>query len=272
MIIQDVLIALNKLRGTPLDLIVTSPPYWTLKRYTSNPNEIGSTQNWEHYTDSLEDFLIYSFIALKPGKILVVNVSDLRTRLTNTHNAIMPIGAKITMLAVPVGFEYLGDIIWRKTARFGWRITPVTDFPVPQMRYNYEHILIFRKPGQSKKTSSLSRSLERKYSYGLWKVRGAQQTKKHNAQFPLEIPHRLISMFSNPGELVLDPFVGSGTTLEAALNLNRNCIGIDLDEKCLPLILERIERIKVPFSLRIDVDHRDQIKPPKQHKSELKII
>ena len=80
----------------------------------------------------------------------------------------------------------------------------------------------------------------KEYFRTTWHIPGARQTE-HMAMFPEEIPKRLIKMFSFVGEMILDPFLGSGTTMKAALSLNRNCIGYEINKRFLPIINKKID-------------------------------
>jgi site-specific DNA-methyltransferase (adenine-specific) len=122
-------------------------------------------------------------------------------------------------------------------------------FPYPRngmVKVNYEHILLFKKPGQAprpspeaKEKSKLTIEEWNAYFSGIWTIPGIRQTG-HVAMFPLEIPSRLIRMYSFWGETVLDPFAGSGTTMGAAAELGRNSVGVEIDESNVELVCERL--------------------------------
>ena len=122
-------------------------------------------------------------------------------------------------------------------------------YPYPpngMIEIDYEFILIFKKPGKSEKIpkeikekSKLSKEEWKEYFYGHWNFAGARQIE-HEAMFPEELPKRLIKMYTFIGDTVLDPFLGSGTTVRAALNLHRNAIGYEINEKFLEVIKEKL--------------------------------
>ena len=122
-------------------------------------------------------------------------------------------------------------------------------YPYPpngMVEIDYEFILIFKKPGKTlkipkdvKEKSKLSKEEWKEYFYGHWYFGGARQIE-HEAMFPEELPKRLIKMYTFVDDTVLDPFLGSGTTVKAALNLSRNAIGYEINEKFLDVIKDKL--------------------------------
>jgi len=122
-------------------------------------------------------------------------------------------------------------------------------YPYPpngMIEIDYEFILIFKKPGKSEKIpkeikekSKLTKEEWKEYFYGHWYFGGARQIE-HEAMFPEELLKRLIKMYTFVGDTVLDPFLGSGTTVKAALNLSRNAIGYEINEEFLGIIEEKL--------------------------------
>ncbi|GAI15743.1 unnamed protein product, partial [marine sediment metagenome] len=149
---------------------------------------------------------------------------------------------------------YLGSIIWQKmsTTQTTGGASIMGSYPFPRngiVEYNYEHILIFKKPGDpprvDKKIKESSRIAKQEwftYFNSPWTFTGKKQNG-HIAQFPIELPRRLIKMFSFIGETVLDPFVGSGTTCIAAIKNRRKSIGIELNSKYINLINKNIQNV-----------------------------
>ncbi|MEN3045315.1 MAG: site-specific DNA-methyltransferase, partial [Candidatus Hydrothermales bacterium] len=244
-----------ELQDETIDLIVTSPPYWNLKDYNVE-NQIGFNQSLHDYLKDL--FIVWAecFRVLRAGARLCVNVGDifLRTSIYGFHK-IVPIHAEIVIQAEKIGFDYMGAIIWQK--RTNKRTTGGSSFmgsyPYPSngmIEIDYEFILIFKKCGKSKKVSQeikkqsgLTKEEWRDYFNGHWAIPGVKQ-RGHCAMFPLEIPLRLIKMFSFVGDVVLDPFLGSGTTLQAAYILKRNGIGYEINKNYLNLIQEKLKNVE----------------------------
>jgi site-specific DNA-methyltransferase (adenine-specific) len=145
----------------------------------------------------------------------------------------------------------MGAIIWQKvtTCNTTGGATIMGSFPYPRngiIKLDYEFILIFKKYGTAptvskeiKERSKLSIEEWNQYFTGHWHFAGEKQDQ-HLAMFPEELPRRLIKMFSFVGDTVLDPFLGSGTTSLAARNLERNCIGYEINDDSLPVIMEKI--------------------------------
>jgi site-specific DNA-methyltransferase (adenine-specific) len=145
----------------------------------------------------------------------------------------------------------MGAIIWQKptTMNTTGGATVMGSFPYPRngiIKIDYEFILIFKKPGDSpkvskeiKEQSKLSKEEWNEYFSGHWNFNGEKQIQ-HLAMFPEELPKRLIKMFSFVGDTVLDPFLGSGTTILAAKNLNRNSVGYEINSEFLPIIKEKV--------------------------------
>ena len=157
-----------------------------------------------------------------------------------------------------LGFDYLGSIIWQKktTMNTSGGATIMGSFPHPPngiVELDYEHILLFKKPGESTKvetslkvSSALTKNEWKTYFAGHWNFGGARQLE-HEATFPEELPRRLIKMFSFVGEIVLDPFLGSGTTAKVALELGRNAVGWELNAAYVPLIREKLCPAQMEF-------------------------
>jgi site-specific DNA-methyltransferase (adenine-specific) len=234
-------------------LVVTSPPYWQIKNY-EHEKQIGYNQSYDEYIRDLELVWENCFKKLAAGCRMCINVGDQYTKVFNAgiYKAI-PIHASIIVSCEKIGFYYMGAIIWKKISK----CTPsggvhglMGSYPYPRsgiVKYDYEFILIFRKPGGSprvdgkiKEESILSRQEWVEYFCGgLWDFPGARQ-KEHIAVFPEELPYRLIRMFSFVGDTVLDPFLGSGTTTAVARRLRRNSIGYELNPDYLPIIREKV--------------------------------
>jgi DNA modification methylase-like len=131
---------------------------------------------------------------------------------------------------------------------------------------DFEYILLFKKQGnapkpsrEQKENSIMTNEEWNTYFNGHWYFPGAKQDK-HLAMFPEELPHRLIKMFSFPGETVLDPFMGSGTTALAARNLNRNSVGYEINQDFIPIIRERIENNDVFTEVEMEIIKQPALK------------
>jgi site-specific DNA-methyltransferase (adenine-specific) len=160
---------------------------------------------------------------------------------------VIPIRTEIIRFCETIGLDYMGAVIWRKvtTCNTSGGATVMGSFPYPRngiLKLDYEFVLVLRKQGRAprvdrsvKEASKLSRDEWNQYFSGHWNFPGERQ-QDHLAVFPLELPRRLIKMFSFVGDTVLDPFLGSGTTSIAAKELGRNSIGYEINADFLPVI------------------------------------
>jgi len=242
---------MKEVKDGSVHLIITSPPYWQLKDYGSN-QQIGFNDSYEDYINNLNLVWRECFRVLQDGCRLCINVGDQFARsVYYGRYKIIPIRTEIIKFCEMIGFDYMGAIIWQKqtTMNTTGGATVMGSFPYPRngiLKIDYEFILIFKKPGNPpkvskdiKEKSKLSKEEWSEYFSGHWNFNGERQTK-HLAMFPKELPRRLIKMFSFIGDIVLDPFLGSGTTTLAAKNLGRNSIGYEINKKFLPIIKEKI--------------------------------
>ncbi|HZE20430.1 MAG TPA: DNA methyltransferase, partial [Desulfobaccales bacterium] len=233
--------------------------------------QIGYGQSLHEYLRDLYQVWGKCFRVLRPGGRLCVNVGDQFARATvYGRYKIIPLHAEIITQGEELGFDFLGAIIWQKktTMNTTGGATIMGSYPFPPnglVEIDYEFILIFKKPGRSKKVdretkeaSRLTREEWKEYFAGHWRFGGARQAG-HEAMFPEELPRRLIRMFTFRGDTVLDPFLGSGTTVKAALDLGRNAVGYEINPDYLEAIPEQIAgRDRLPFfgEIQIIMDHK----------------
>ncbi len=234
-----------------VDLVVTSPPYWHIKDYGVE-GQIGYGQSLHEYLKDLYRVWKECYRVLKPGRRLVINIGDQFARsIIYGRYKIIPLHAEFIAQCEDIGFDYMGSIIWQKktTMNTTGGANVMGSYPYPpngMIEIDYEFILIFKKPGKSEKISKeikekskLTKEEWKDYFYGHWYFGGARQIE-HEAMFPEELPKRLIKMYTFVGDTVLDPFLGSGTTVKVALGLNRNAIGYEINEKFLDVIKEKL--------------------------------
>jgi len=231
-------------------LVVTSPPYWQLKDYEAE-DQIGFHQEYDEYIGELDRVWGECERALHPGCRLAVNIGDqfLRAKTYGRYR-VAAIHADIIRGCVDLGLDFMGSIIWQKVTTMNTSGGGVVmgSFPYPRngiVKLDYEHILLFKKLGKAPRPDPAQKELSRlsteewnEYFYGHWTFPGARQ-EDHIAVFPRELPRRLIRMFTFAGETVLDPFLGSGTTLSVARELGRSCTGYELNPAFLDTIREK---------------------------------
>ena len=233
-------------------LVVTSPPYWQLKDYGPK-QQIGYNDSYQDYINNLNLVWNECFRILHKGCRLCINIGDQFARsVYYGRYKIIPIRTEIIRFCETIGFDYMGAIIWQKvtTCNTTGGATIMGSFPYPRngiVKLDYEFILIFKKLGKPpkvpkhiKEQSKLSQEEWNQYFYGHWNFSGEKQNQ-HLAPFPEELPKRLIKMFSFVGDTVLDPFLGSGTTSLAALNLSRNSIGYEINREYQDTIKQRLQ-------------------------------
>jgi len=234
-----------------IDLIVTSPPYWHIKDYGVE-GQIGYGQSLHEYLKDLYRVWKECYRIIKPGRRLCINIGDQFARsIIYGRYKIIPLHAEFITQCENIGFDYMGSIIWQKktTMNTTGGANVMGSYPYPpngMIEIDYEFILIFKRPGKSKKVSmdikgksKLAKEEWKEYFYGHWYFGGVRQME-HEAMFPEELPRRLIKMYTFVGDTVLDPFLGSGTTIKAALDLGRNGIGYEINEDFLGVIKEKI--------------------------------
>ena len=243
--------SLNKIKDKSVQLIVTSPPYWQLKDYGTD-DQIGFNDSYEEYINNLNLVWQECYRVLSDGCRLCINIGDQFARsVYYGRYKVIPIRTEIIRFCETLGMDYMGAIIWQKTTTMntsgGGAV--MGSFPYPRngiLKIDYEFILIFKKLGNSpkptkeqKEQSAMTKEEWKEYFSSHWNFNGVKQMG-HIAMFPEELPKRLIKMFSFVGETVFDPFAGSGTTLLAAKNLNRNSIGYEINKDFAPIISEKL--------------------------------
>jgi modification methylase len=234
-----------------VQLVITSPPYWQLKDY-GNGGQIGFDDSYEDYINNLNLVWNECHRVLEDGCRLCINIGDQFARsVYYGRYKIIPIRTEIIKFCETIGFDYMGAIIWQKvtTCNTTGGATIMGSFPHPRngiIKIDYEFILIFKKPGTSKKVSESVKEKSKmtteewnQFFAGHWNIPGEKQNG-HLAMFPEEIPRRLIKMFSFVGDTVLDPFLGSGTTCLAARNLERNSAGYEINPDFISIINDKL--------------------------------
>ena len=254
-----------------IDLVVTSPPYWHIKDY-GVPGQLGYGQSLHEYLKDLCRAWRECFRVIREGGRLCINVGDQFARAAvYGRYKVIPLHAEFINQCEHIGFDFLGAIIWQKktTMNPSGGAVVMGSYPFPPngiVEIDYEFILIFKKPGLSKKVSpeikaasKLTKAEWKEYFAGHWHFGGARQVG-HEAMFPEELPRRLIKMFTFVGDTVLDPFLGSGTTVKAALDLGRNAVGYEINPDFLEALPQKIGGSdRLPFYRAIQI-----IKPHKR--------
>jgi DNA modification methylase len=243
---------LSMIDDESVHLIVTSPPYWTLKEYPDRDGQLGAVEDYEAFLGELDKVWTHCFRVLAPGGRMVVVVGDVNVaRRRFGRHLVFPLHASIQEHCRSLGFDNLAPILWYKiaNAKFeaggsGYLGKPFE--PNGVIKNDIEFILFQRKAGGYRSPSLTTRALSvipatlnRHWFQQIWTITGAS-TRKHPAPFPLELAERLVRMFSFAGDVVLDPFMGTGTTNLAAANWGRDSIGVELEPSYQQMSVQRL--------------------------------
>ena len=249
---MDCLEGMKNIPDSSIDLVVTSPPYNVdlgNNKYNKNPyNLYNDNKEHQEYISWLKEIFSLVYLKLKSGGRVCINIGD-------SKNGAIPTHSDVIQMMCDIGYIPMTNIIWNKNttsnrASFGSYLSP----SCPSFPRGFEFILVFAKENkklQYKGETDLTKEEFVEWTNGLWTFAPETRQKKigHPAMFPEELPKRLIKMFSWKGALVVDPFMGSGTTAIACINTNRNYIGFELDTDYFNIATERIENHKQQLTL-----------------------
>jgi site-specific DNA-methyltransferase (adenine-specific) len=260
-IINDSVFDTDKIKKESIDLIVTSPPYNVDIKYNTHDDQI----SYERYLEFSEKWMRRCYEWLKDDGRFCLNIP-----LDINKGGQQSVGADLTEIAKSdkVGFKYHSTIIWnegnisRRTAWGSWMSASA-----PYVIAPVEVIIVLYKKSWKKTSGSRESDITRKefmdLTNGLWTFSGEKKSRiGHPAPFPVELPRRCMKLFSYKGDTILDPFLGSGSTLVATRLNDRNGIGIDIDMRYCKIAIERLQK---DTGLQIH-------KQPKREKSQKEIV
>lgn len=254
---------MTELKSDEVDLIITSPPYWNAIDYDVH---VLDNQQWfrtrkgeeyEVYLNWLERCFQECFRVLKPGRFCCVVIGTVLYK--GKH---YPLSQHFVSLMEKIGFEFHQDIIWYKVTGGVKRAGVTIQKPYPGYYHPNimtEYILIFKKPGpkiyegktkeeKEKNRIPIDELFKKELANNIWHIAPVPPNQyDHPCPFPEEIPYRLIKLFSYTNDLILDPFLGIGTTTKVANALGRRWVGYEIKEKYIKIAEERINE---PLNLR----------------------
>ena len=239
-------------------LVVTSPPYWTLKEYEPSDGQMGAIEDYEKFLDELDKVWMECLRVLVPGGRICCVVGDVCVpRKKEGHHYIVPLHADIQVRARRIDLDCLTPILWHKIANgateavgngAGYYGKPFQ--PGGVIKNDIEYILFLRKGSGYRSVSTVQKALSmltkdemQAWFRSFWAdIKGASTRNGHPAPYPLELAERLIRMFSFAGDTVLDPFAGTGSTTIAAIMAGRNSIAIEIEPSYIDLAEGRVAR------------------------------
>jgi modification methylase len=247
---------LDFLEPDSVQLVVTSPPYWTLKQYRRSDGQLGHVETYDEFLHELDRVWTHCFRALVPGGRLIIVVGDvcLSRRKNGGRHMVVPLHASIQERCRALGFDNLAPIIWHKIANAVYEVENGSGGflgkpyePNAVIKNDIEFILMQRKPGGYRSPSVATRILSvisaenhREWFQQIWSGLTGASTKNHPAPYPLELAERLVRMFSFVGDTVLDPFGGTGTTTLAASRVGRDSISVEVDSEYFKFLQARL--------------------------------
>ena len=231
---------MDKIPEKSVHLVVTSPPYNVGKEYEEE-------KDFNDYMESLYYVWLEVRDKLVDGARVAINIANIQ------RHPVLPVVARTILDMNRLGFLFRGDIVWVKSVTAGRRTSWGSWMSAsnPVIRDEHEYILVFSyktwsRQAEDRKNSTMDSQQFMSYTKSVWNMRTVSAKRiGHPAPFPVELPYRLINMYTYEGDVVLDPYMGSGTTAIAAESLGRNWVGYEREEKYIDLARRRIEKARV---------------------------
>jgi len=225
---------MQELENNCVSLTITSPPYNIGK---DSDLDLSDNEYWK----MMKNIFLETFRVTESGGRVVVNIANLGRK------PYIPFSKYFTELLIDIGFIMRGEIIWQKSkganANFAWGSWLSASNPV--IRDIHEYCLVFSKDSfkkSSKGESTIEKEEFMESTLSIWNINPARAKKiGHPAPFPVELPQKFINLYSYKDDLILDPFIGSGTTAIAAKNLKRNFVGYEIEKEYIDIANKRLE-------------------------------
>lgn len=263
---------LSFIQDESVHLVVTSPPYWILKKYRDHEYQLGEVEDYEVFLRELDQVWEHCYRVLVPGGRLICVVGDvcLSRRKNDGRHTVVPLHASIQEHCRKIGYDNLAPIIWYKIANAAFEASGNgTGFlgkpyePNAVIKNDIEFILMQRKPGGYRKPTIAARVLSviseenhKQWFQSIWSGITGASTRNHPAPYPEELAERLVRMFSFVSDTVLDPFMGTGTTTIAAAKWGRNSIGVEIDPYYFEMAEKRIRHATASLFSAVEI-HTD---------------
>jgi len=247
-IYNDDILTINDIQNGSIDLIMTSPPYDVDIKYENYDDSIP----YDEYLEFTRKWLAKCYDLAKPDGRLCLNIP-----LDKNKGGQQSVCADITTIAKEVGWRYHSTVIWneqnisRRTAWGSWMSAsaPFVIAPVEVI------VVLYKKTWEKtrKGKSDITRDEFIEWTNGVWNFSGESRSRiGHPSPFPVELPKRCMKLFSFVGDTVLDPFLGSGTTLIACLETNRAGIGVEINRNYCELAVRRLQRHGISYQKMLD--------------------
>lgn len=260
-------------------LVCTSPPYAHLKEYPAHPEQLGNVGSYEKFLDELDKVWSECLRILVPGGRVACVVGDVCiSRKAGGRHHVLPLSADLQVRLRRLGFDCLTPIRWMKVSNIkleasrSARYLGKPNLPNGIVKNDLEHILFFRKPGgyrsptpEMERLSFIPADEYAKLFAPVWTDVSGQLRREHPAPYPVEVPRRLIRMFSFAGDNVLDPFGGTGTTTIAAMETGRNSISVEIEPTYVDLIETRLAQQNLIAT--IEIRRKDTLDRETSHQS-----
>ena len=250
---------LSWIEDESVHLVVTSPPYWTLKQYKEGrEGQLGDVADYEAFLDELDKvWRECARVLVKGGRVCCVVGDVCVPRRQGGRHYVMPLHSDIQVRVRRLGLDVLTPIIWSKIANgvteaqgngAGFYGKPYQ--PGGIIKNDVEYILFFRKGGQYRSVTPIQKALSmltkdemQTWMRSIWSdIPGTHRRQGHPAPYPVQLAERLIRMFSFAGDVVLDPFLGTGSTSIAALNAGRNSIGVEIEPEYIEMARAALDK------------------------------
>jgi DNA modification methylase len=259
---------LKSVKDESVHLVVTSPPYFDLVEYRDGKDQLGHLHDYGRFLDEMDKVWLECKRVLIPGGRICCVVGDVcRSRRKNGKHEVIPLHADLLVRLRQLGFENLATIFWFKIANATTEVGGAGASlgkpyePNGVVKNDVEFILRVRKPGPYRKPTPLQRTGSllppEEYSAAMRQVwadiPGAARRDGHPAPYPVALAARLIKMSSYVGDTVLDPFLGTGTTIQAAMETDRDSIGYEIDSHYVEVVKKRFANLRFNTSLSYSI-------------------